>query len=237
MFPTTHRSLVLALANGAPEERDRAFDTLLALYWKPVYKYLRLRWSRTREEAEDLTQGFFARAFEKESLAGYDPARASFRAFLRTLLDRFASNERKAALRQKRGGGGTHLDFDAAEQEIGRASGTASLSAPGNPEEYFHQEWVRSVFSLAVDRLRASCASRGRESHFAIFEAYDLEEDDEISYAELARRFGTTETAVTNHLASARREFREIVLETLREATATESEFRAEARAVLGIRA
>jgi RNA polymerase sigma factor (sigma-70 family) len=236
MFPTTHRSLVIALANGAPEERARAFETLLAVYWKPVYKYLRVRWSRTREEAEDLTQGFFARAFEKESLATYDTAKASFRGFLRTLLDRFASNERKAAMRQKRGGGGTHLDFDAAEQEIGCASGGAAVSAAGSPEEYFHQEWVRSVFALAVDRLRQSCASRGKESHFAIFEAYDLDEDDKISYGDLARRFGTTESAVTNHLASARREFRQIVLDTLREATATESEFRAEARAVLGVR-
>ena len=79
MFPTTHRSLVAALANGAPEERARAFETLLAVYWKPVYKYLRVRWTRTREEAEDLTQGFFARAFEKESLASYDAGKASFR--------------------------------------------------------------------------------------------------------------------------------------------------------------
>ncbi|HYK41665.1 MAG TPA: sigma-70 family RNA polymerase sigma factor [Thermoanaerobaculia bacterium] len=230
MFPTTHRSLVLALASGAPEERARAFETLLAVYWKPVYKYLRVRWSRTREEAEDLTQGFFARAFEKESLVSYDAGRASFRAFLRTLLDRYASNERKAALRQKRGGGGTHLDFDSAEQEIGREP-----AASANPEEYFHQEWVRSVFSLAVDRLRASCEGRGRSKHFSLFEAYDLEDDQRVSYADLASRFGLTETAVTNHLASVRREFREIVLDTLREATATESEFRSEARALLGV--
>jgi RNA polymerase sigma-70 factor (ECF subfamily) len=230
MFPTTHRSLVVALASGAPEERARAFETLLAVYWRPVYKYLRVRWTRTREEAEDLTQGFFVRAFEKESLASYDAGRASFRAFLRTLLDRYASNERKAALRQKRGGGGKHLDFEAAEQEIGReASGAA------NPEEYFHQEWVRSVFALAVDRLRESCEGKGRGKHFSLFEAYDLDDDDRASYADLAKRFGLSESAVTNHLASVRREFREIVLETLREATATESEFRTEARALLGV--
>jgi RNA polymerase sigma factor (sigma-70 family) len=230
MFPTTHRSLVAALASDREDDRSRAFDTLLALYWKPVYKYLRVGWSRGREDAEDLTQAFFARAFEKDSLASYDPQRASFRAFLRTLLDRHASNERKAALRQKRGGAETHLDFDAAEAEIGRES-----SVPG-PEEYFHREWVRSVFSLAVDRFRESCAWRDRATHFALFEAYDLDADDRGSYGDLAKRFGISETTVTNHLAAARREFRQIVLETLREATATESEFRAEARALLGVR-
>ena len=87
-----------------------------------------------------------------------------------------------------------------------------------------------------MDRLRESCARRGRGKHFSLFEAYDLDDDDRSSYADLAARFGMTESAVTNHLASARREFREIVLETLREATATESEFRAEARALLGVK-
>ena len=88
MFPTTRRSIVAALASPEEEERVRAFDTLVALYWRPVYKYLRVRGRRSAEDAEDLTAGFFGRAFEKESLATYDPARASFHGFLRMLLDR-----------------------------------------------------------------------------------------------------------------------------------------------------
>ena len=67
MFPTTRRSVVLALGSGDAAERERAFDTLLAIYWKPLYKYLRVAWTRSPEDAEDLTQGFFARAFEKET--------------------------------------------------------------------------------------------------------------------------------------------------------------------------
>ena len=90
MFPTTHRSLVVALANGGPEERARAFETLLAVYWKPVYKYLRVGWRLNREDAEDSTQSFFTRAFERETLASYQPEKASFRGFLRLLLDRHA---------------------------------------------------------------------------------------------------------------------------------------------------
>ncbi|MEO8432993.1 MAG: sigma-70 family RNA polymerase sigma factor [Acidobacteriota bacterium] len=230
MFPTTRRSVVLALGSGDASERERAFDTLLAIYWKPLYKYLRVSWTRSPDDAEDLTQGFFARAFEKDFLAGYDPAKASFRHFLRTLADRYASNERKAALRLKRGGTSTRLDFDAAEAELAREPSTVAT-----PEEYFHREWVRSAFALAVDRLRAACEASGRSRHFALFEAYDLEAGDHVTYQDLARTHGLTETTVTNHLAAVRRQFRRIVLETLREVTASESEFRAEARALLGV--
>ncbi|HYI11178.1 MAG TPA: hypothetical protein VEK57_19125, partial [Thermoanaerobaculia bacterium] len=76
-FPTTRRSVVLALSSADAAERTRAFDTLVGCYWKPLYKYARVAWRRSREDAEDLTQGFFARAFEKESLASYDAAKAS----------------------------------------------------------------------------------------------------------------------------------------------------------------
>ena len=227
-FPTTRRSVVLALASADAAERTRAFDTLVACYWKPLYKYARVAWSRKREDAEDLTQSFFTRAFEKESLATYDAAKASFRTFLRLLFDRHVSNEWKAGQRIKRGGGDVHLDFDAAEAEIGRDSSTVT------PEEYFHQEWVRSMFTLAVERLRGRCVAEGKEIPFAIFEAYDLDDDRGVSYRELAVRFDLPETQVTNFLSAMRRRFREIVLEALREVTATDAEFRKESRALLG---
>jgi RNA polymerase sigma factor (sigma-70 family) len=227
-FPTTRRSVVLALSSADAAERSRAFDVLVGCYWRPLYKYARVAWRRSREDAEDLTQAFFTRAFEKESLASYDAAKASFRTFLRLLFDRFVSNEWKAGQRIKRGGGEVHLDFDSAEAEIGKY--TATLT----PEEYFQREWVRSVFSFAVERLRERCEAEGKQTHFAIFELYDLDEDRGVTYRELAARFGIAETQVTNFLAATRRRFREIVLEALREVTATEEEFRNEARALLG---
>jgi RNA polymerase sigma factor (sigma-70 family) len=227
-FPTTRRSVIVALSSSDAAERERAFDTLVACYWKPLYKYARLKFRHEREDAQDLTQGFFMRAFEKEALATYDASKASFRTFLRLLFDRFASNEWKAEQALKRGGGEVHLDFDSAEAEIGRESSTVT------PEEYFQREWVRSVFALAVDRLRARCEEEGKQKHFAVFEAYDLDDDRGVSYRELAVRFDIPETQVTNYLAAMRRGFRETVLDALREVTATENEFRAEARALLG---
>jgi RNA polymerase sigma factor (sigma-70 family) len=228
-FPTTRRSVIVALSSADAAERTRAFDTLVACYWKPLYKYARVAWRRSREDAEDLTQSFFTRAFEKESLASYDPAKASFRTFLRLLLDRHASNEWKAGQRMKRGGGEVHLDFDAAEAEVAQESAQTVT-----PEEYFQREWVRSVFALAVERLRARCETEGKQTHFRVFESYDLDDDRSVSYRQLASRFGIPETQVTNYLAAMRRRFREIVLDALREVTASDQEFRAEARALLG---
>ncbi len=231
-FPTTRRSVVLALASTDEAERTRAFDTLVACYWKPLYKFARVAWGRSREDAEDLTQSFFVRAFEKESLASYDLARASFRTFLRLLFERHVNNEWKAGQRIKRGGGEVHLDFESAEVEV-----AGELPASVTPEEYFQREWVRSVFAVAVERLREHCQRDGKQVQFAIFEAYDLDDDRGVSYRQLAERFELPESQVTNYLAAMRRRFREVVLEALREVTATEQEFRAEARALLGTRA
>jgi RNA polymerase sigma factor (sigma-70 family) len=229
LFPTTRRSVVLALASDDQALRVRAFDTLVAIYWKPLYKHARLSRNRTREEAEDLVQGFFMRALEKESLASYDPQKAGFRTFLRLLFDRHAANEEKAAGREKRGGSNLHLDFDLAEAELAKNAVTT-----GDPETCFRQEWARSLFTLALDRLRARCEAEGKSTHYQIFESYDLEGDRSLSYRELADRYGIAETQVTNHLAAMRRQFRSLVLEAIGEVTASEQEYRAEVRALLG---
>jgi RNA polymerase sigma factor (sigma-70 family) len=235
-FPLTRRSVVRAAASADPETRRRGFETLVAAYWKPVYKYLRLKWRVPEEDAEDLTQGFFARALEKAFFDRFDPERARFRTYLRACLDGFVANERQSARRRKRGGGAEHvsLDFAGAEAELARQG----LSDGADMDEYFHREWVRSLFALAVDALRRRCTEAGKSVPFALFERYDLDGPDagrRPSYADLAREMGIPETQVTNHLAWARREFRRLVLETLEEATGSDEEFRAEARHLLGI--
>src|SRR5437016_12940853 len=117
LFPTTRRSVVQSIGSQDAAERARAFDTLAAIYWKPLYKYARLSLGRSPHDAEDVTQAFFTRVFEKESLSNFDPRKAAFRTYLRTLFERFAANETKAARRIKRGGGSTQLDWSEAEDE------------------------------------------------------------------------------------------------------------------------
>ncbi|MEA2337248.1 MAG: hypothetical protein QOE82_1255 [Thermoanaerobaculia bacterium] len=227
MFPTTRRSVIAALASDDDDQRRRAFDTFVALYWKPLYKYLRVARGRDVSDAEDLTQAFLAKCFENGSLSAYDAAKATFRTFLRLLFDRFVANEVKASLRQKRGGDLAHVNFDDAEIEIAREHDRG-----GTPEDYFQREWARSVFALAVERLREEVDA----TRFAIFETYDLDENH-ATYRQTGERFGISETAVTNGLAAMRRRFRAIVLDILREATATDAEYRAEVRSLLGVEA
>jgi RNA polymerase sigma factor (sigma-70 family) len=237
-FPLTRRSVVIAISarDADPEVRRQAWEALVASYWRPVYKVLRVRWGLPREDAEDWTQDFFVSALAKGTFERYDPSKARFRTYLRTCLDGFAANERKAARRLKRGGGQAplSLDFEGAEEELRRHGAGEGLDV----EEYFHREWVRSLFGLAVEDLRQWAERAGKQMHFRLFERYDLEGADapeRPSYAELAAEHGLPVTQVTNHLAAVRRELRRLVLERLRELTATDEEFRAEARLILGV--
>jgi RNA polymerase sigma factor (sigma-70 family) len=227
---------VEAAASADPDIRRRALDTLVAVYWRPSYLHLRLKWNTTREEAEDLTQEFFARAMEKGFFEKFDPDRARFRTFLRGCLDHLVANVRRDEQRLKRGGGSQHLslDFAAAEQDLAIAVATGS----DDPDTMFHREWVRSLFTLAVNALQEEAGSTGREIRFQVFTRADLDPvdgDKRPSYRELAEQFDIPVTQVTNHLAWARREFRRIVLERLRELSGSDAEFREEVRELFGV--
>ena len=236
-FPVTRASAVMAIRNSDPKVRSRGFQTLIWGYWKPVYKYLRIKWKASNEEAKDLTQAFFARVMERDLLGGYDAGISAFRTYVRVCLDGFVSNERASAARIKRGGGQVihSLDFDAAEREFRRQE----IADTSNQDAYFHTEWMRDLFSRSVESLRAGLKSRGKGVHFQVFEQYDLVDREgraRPTYDELGARLNLSVTQVTNYLASARRAFRKCVLEHLREVTGSEDEFRDEARALLGVK-
>jgi hypothetical protein len=68
--------VVLASRDPDPAVRRAAFSALVEGYWKPVYKYLRMKWQADGEEARDLTQSFFTQALEKGTFEHYEPSRA-----------------------------------------------------------------------------------------------------------------------------------------------------------------
>jgi DNA-directed RNA polymerase specialized sigma24 family protein len=234
-FPATRHSILEASRSDDPTERRRAIETLAASYWRPVYKYLRLRWRLSREDAEDLTQDFFALAAEKEFFAKFDPSRARFRTFLRVCVDARAANVRKAATRLKRGGGYqlVSLDVDAAERDIARHA----VIEPDDGESYFRREAMRELFTHSIEMLREYCRSTGKGVQFSLFERYDLfagDPDARPNYASLGAEFDLPVTQVTNYLAFVRRQLRRIVLEQLRALCASDEEMRLEARDILG---
>jgi DNA-directed RNA polymerase specialized sigma24 family protein len=236
-FPATRWSVLDAARSDDPGERERALAALSVSYWKPVYKYVRVRWNRPIEDAQDLTQGFFAELLERNLLAQYDSAKSRLRTFLRMCVDSFVMNQDKAAHRQKRGGNVSHiaLDFQEAEGELRLGViEPASIPSAESMEEFFQKEWIRSLFTLAIEDLRRLCADRQRVNAFLLFEEYDLDGDPDVSYDKLAQKHGLPITDVTNSLSWARREFRRIALSRLREICGTQEEFRRESLALFG---
>lgn len=235
-FPVTQASAIVAAASEDEQMRARAYRTIITAYWKPTYKYVRVKWHRSNEDAKDLTQAFFTKVMERGFFKSYDATQSRFRTFLRLCLDRFVANEVKTATRIKRGGNAEllSLDFESADGELLHET----VPSDDSIENYFTQEWARTVFSLAVARLKAQYESAGKMLHFRLFEKYHLSDDNKdllLSYEQLATQFDLPVSTVTNHLASARREFRRIVLDELRNLTATQEEFRQEARDLLGL--
>jgi RNA polymerase sigma factor (sigma-70 family) len=233
-FPATRLSVVERTRSGDEETRRVALAAIIEAYWKPVYKYLRVKWSLQPDEAADLTQEFFATTLEKDVVGRYNPGKARFRTYLRMCVDGFASNARKAERRLKRGGGVTlvPLDFETAEGEM--ASHEPAVGA--DVDELFYREWVRALLERAVEDLKRSAVEGGRGVMFDVFARYDLLDDKDTrpTYGDIARELGLTPATVTNHLAAMRKQFRAIVLERLRDLTTSEEEWESEAARLLG---
>ncbi len=232
-FPTTRHSAILAARSNDSVERTRGMEVIIGAYWKPVYKYIRIQWRKSNEDAKDFTQAFFTRILEKEILENFDPTRAKFRTYLRTCLDGFLANEQKAAGRQKRGGDAImlSLDYESAEGELKQVE----IADSKNTEEYFEKEWVRGFFDFCLMELKKDLETKGKLLQFHLFERYHMEGVEGITYDVLASEVGISVSNVTNYLAAVRREFRKIVLDRLRQLTTTDEEFAREAKLLLGI--
>ena len=234
-FPITRLSAIIASESSDQKERAIGLEILASAYWNPVYKYVRLKWNKSNDDAKELTQGFFAEAIEKQFFAKYDPSKARFRTFLRTCVDGFIANENKAAGRIKRGGDTVILPLDF--EEIDERFLNNKLSE-NEINDYFENEFRRSLLNSSIETLRSELSSAGKDVYMKLFERYVLDEDvagSKLGYKDLAEEFHLPVTTITNYLASARRDFRRIVLEKLRDLTGNEEEFHREARALLGV--
>ncbi len=230
-FPATRRSLIQAASQTEGALANEAMGAVLEAYWKPVYKYIRVKWKKDNEQAKDLTQGFFASAIERQLLARFDSSKAAFRTYLRTCVDGYLLHQLEAETRLKRGGGAftASLDFEGAERELEIDSGETS------PEEIFHQEWLRQLFAQAIAGLGRLCETQGKKLYMEVFREYDLADPGERpSYEELAQRHQIPATAVTNYLSWARRTLRELLMVRLAAITSGQRELEQEARFLLG---
>ena len=128
-FTATHWSVVLAAAQCDSPHAAAALEQLCRTYWYPLYAYVRRR-GYSPEDAQDLTQEFFAQLLEKKSFSSADPARGRFRTFLLHALEHFLANEWKSAHRLKRGGASPRLSLEASDAEHRYGNEPATTMTP-----------------------------------------------------------------------------------------------------------
>jgi RNA polymerase sigma factor (sigma-70 family) len=184
-FVTTHWSQVLLAADQHLPNSAQALERLCQSYWPPLYCYLR-RDGRSSHEAEDLTQAFFARLLERNTLAMANPERGRFRNFLLSALKNFVINEWRSQHTQKKGGQFQILSLDA------QASEGYYVAEPGDhltPDVLFDKHWALTVIERAMDRLRGEYAAIGKADLFEDLKSF-LVAKKGTPHAELATKHG-----------------------------------------------
>jgi len=228
-FLTTRWSVVLAAGHGEAPAMKRALAELCETYWYPLYAYVRRRGHRA-EDAQDLTQAFFARLLEKNAVGAADPERGRFRAYLLGALKHFLANEWDKASAQKRGGGRAPipLDFEAADVRFASEREEALT-----PERAYERSWALAVLERALARLEGEYLARGREALFARLKANLVAPSGESSYREVGAELGMTEGAVKVAVHRLRQAFREALRKEIAETVGGADELEEELRALI----
>lgn len=202
--------MLTAGRSGSPQA-DAALEELCRAYWYPLYAYARRR-GYSREDAEDVTQGFFARLLEKNYLEGVTSERGRFRAFLLVALKRFMANEWDRAHAQKRGGGAPALSLDAEDAE------TRYQFIPADhlsPDKLYDQAWAVVVLELVITRLRQESVADGRGAQYERLKSCLMIGSGEVPYAVAAAELGMTEGAVRVTVHRLRQRYRELLREEI----------------------
>jgi RNA polymerase sigma factor (sigma-70 family) len=219
-FATTRWSMVLSAARSGAPEAPRALGELCHAYWFPLYVFIRRQgWSA--QDAEDLTQDFFARILEKEILADVGPEKGRFRTFLLVCVRRFLINERERRGAAKRGGGRQAVSFDRddAERQYGLA-----LSSSATPDQAFERRWAIATLENALQKLAEEFATRGKEKLFNHIKVYLAADQAAPPYAQMARQMGVTEAAVKVAVHRLRGRFRILLEQEIASTLASDEE-------------
>ena len=207
VFNTTHWSVVLAAGDlGTPNARA-ALTRLCQTYWYPLYCCVR-RHGYSPEDAQDLTQDFFAKLLSKDQIALADPGRGRFRTFLLRSLENFLRTRHRDATTQKRGGGREVLSLDMEEAE-GRYSG----EPPDNlsPSVFFERQWAGAVLEAVLAALRKEFSATGRLELFDSLEPHLWGDDTATPYTTIAESLEMTVVAVRVTLHRLRQRFHELL--------------------------
>ena len=230
LFATTHWSVLLAAQHGDAPDARTALESFCRTYWYPLYAYVR-RQGYSPDDAQDLTQAFFARLLEKNYLGQVGQQKGKFRSFLLAALRHFLSDQRDRARAAKRGGGAELLSLDAHEaEERYRLEPVDRMDA----ERIFERRWAMTLLERALTRLRDESAAAGKTELFEALRSLVAGESD-VTCGEAASELGLSESAVRSALHRLRERYRALVREEIAHTVADPAEIEAEIRYLITV--
>ncbi len=227
-FATTRWTVVLAAGDRSTPNADVALEELCRTYWYPLYAYVR-RHGHSREDAEDLTQSFFARFLQKNYLEKLRAEHGKFRAFLIASLKHFLANEWDRSSRQKRGGGVPPLSLDWQDADTRYQIDPADNLSP---DKIYDRAWAVTLLERVITRLRQENAAEGRALLFDRLKTCLTLGRSDIPYTEAAYGLGMTEGAVRVAVHRMRRRYRELLREEIGQTLSDPSQMEEEMRAL-----
>ncbi len=208
-FQTTSWSVVRRAVEGDDLAGRQAMATLCESYWYPLYAYFRCS-SKNAQDAEDLTQGFFARLLTHEILAAANPDKGRLRTFLLACARNFQADERDRAMAQKRGAA-VLVRFDPAEAEERYALEQVDSLAP---DRLFQRRWALTVLDDSLRLLAAEYAAGGQSALFEALRPFlGFGAEPERRYEEISLTLATPIGTLKNKVFRLRERWRKLLFE------------------------
>jgi RNA polymerase sigma factor (sigma-70 family) len=209
-FVTTHWSVVLAAQGESPSAQE-ALEKLCRIYWWPLYGFVR-RHGYTPEEAQDLTQGFFAMLLERRDLDSVRREKGRLRSYLLVSLKNFLGKARRGDMALKRGGGEPLVALDELlAREGADREPTDTLSA----DRIYDRRWALRLLEQVLARLAEEYRVAGSAGLFEQLKQLLTDEPDRPSQAKIAQQLTMTENAVKQALYRLRQRYRLLLREEI----------------------
>lgn len=229
-FATTHWSVVLTAQSRSPAA-DAALEALCRTYWMPLYAFVR-REGHPVEEAQDLTQEFFARWLERRDFDAARREKGRLRSYLLVSLKHFLTNERNKGRATKRGRGQPLLSLEEiAEHQRFELEPFEALTA----DQIYERQWATTVLDQVLARLESEYRSSGRGQLFDHLKALLTDEPGHPSQAEIGAQLGMTENAVKQAFHRLRLQYRECLREEIAHTVALPGEVEDELRHLIAV--
>ena len=229
-FTTTHWSVVLE-AQGESSAAQEALEKLCRVYWPPIYSFVR-RQGVAPEEAQDLTQGFFALLLERRDLRTVRKEKGRLRSYLLSAVKHFLADEHRRAMAIKRGKGERLIPLDELRTE---ERGDMEPSDPLNAERIYERRWASTLLDRVLSRLEDQYRSRGNAALFDSFNQLLADEPGAPSHADIAARLGMTENAVSQAFHRFRQSYQSLLREEIAQTVATPADIESELRYLIAV--